>query len=327
MKRVVVVIFDQAQLLDLAGPLDVIAAANQALTLAGRPEAYRVEVASLCGGIVMTGVGLGVASKRLSEVEPGADGLLVVGGPGVFAAAKDPSFLSEVRRHAARAGRICAICTGAFVLAAAGLIAGRRVTTHWLYSKQLGLAHPEIAVEPDSIFIEDGPIWTSAGVSAGIDLTLALVERDLGREIAMRAARLLVVFLKRPGGQSQFSAALSLQSADHARFADLHDWMRDNLAGDLRIERLAEFVGMTPRTFSRLYVARTGQTPAKSVETLRIEAARVALEDGAASIKQIAREVGFGDDERMRRAFLRHLGVAPADYRERFATAQPELAA
>ena len=327
MKRVVVVIFDQAQLLDLAGPLDAIAAANQALILEARPEAYRIEVASLGGGLIMTGAGLGVASQRLTEVALGADCLLVVGGPGVFAAADDPAFLAEIRRHAARAGRICAVCTGAFVLAAAGLLAGRRVTTHWLYAEQLMLGYPDLAVEPDSIFIEDGPIWTSAGVSAGIDLTLAVIERDLGRELAMRAARLLVVFLKRPGGQSQFSAALSLQSADHARFADLHDWMRQNLSGDLRIERLAEFVGMTPRTFSRLYVAQVGQTPAKNVETIRIEAARLALEDSATSIKQIARDVGFGDDERMRRAFLRQLGVAPADYRERFAAARPGLAA
>ena len=327
MKRVLIVIFDQAQLLDIAGPLDAIAAANQALILAGQPEAYRVEVASMPGGNIETGASLKVASEPLNQVALGADILMVVGGPGVFAAANDPRLVAEVRRHAASAGRVCAVCTGSFVLAAAGLLTGRRVTTHWLYVERLRLAYPEIAVEADRIFVDDGRIWTSAGVTAGIDLTLAMVERDIGREIAMRAARLLVVFLKRPGGQSQFSALLSLQSVDHAGFADLHDWIRANLGGDLRIERLAEVARMTPRTFARLYVARVGQTPAKSVEALRIEAARLALEGGLASIKQIARDVGFGDDERMRRAFLRQLGVAPADYRSRFATATPALAA
>lgn len=318
MKQIVVVAFDGAQLMDVAGPLDAFAAANQALTLLGAPEAYRVQVLSRAGGMVTTGVGLGVASDPLEAASRSTDTLMVVGGPGVFAAASDETLVGWIARQAPACRRTCSVCTGTFVLAAAGLLASKRVTTHWLYSDRLSAEHPDVIVEPDRIFIRDGDVWSSAGVTAGIDLALALVEEDLGRDIAMSAARLLVVFLKRPGGQAQFSAALALQSADPSRFGDLHDWMRRNLAADLRIERLAEQAGMTPRTFARLYVARTGQTPARTVELLRLEAARIALEDSAASIKQIARNTGFGDDERMRRAFLRQLGVSPADYRERF---------
>ena len=326
-KLIVVAAFEGAQLLDIAGPLDAFAAANQALELLGRAPAYRVLTASRDGGVVSTGVGLGVVAERLDEITGDLDTLIAVGGPGVFAAAADQDLIAGLARRAARARRVCGVCTGAFLLAAAGLLVGRRATTHWLYCEQLTREHPDIRVEPDSIWIDDEGVWTSAGVTAGIDLCLALIEQDLGREIAMQAARLLVVFLKRPGGQSQFSAALALQTADPSWFAGLHDWMRHNLSEDLRVERLAERAGMTARTFCRLYVRRVGQTPAKSVEQLRLEAARLALEDSAASIKQIARDTGFGDDERMRRAFVRQLGVSPADYRERFSPAATLCAA
>ena len=318
MKRIVVVAFDGAQLLDVAGPLDVFDAANEAMRELHRPPAYGVQTVSPAGGVISTGAGLGLVSETLDAASPEMDTLIAVGGPGVFAAAANATLVAWIQARARESRRVCSVCTGTFLLAATGLLAGKRATTHWKFCDRLRTRHPDITIEADSLHVSDGAIWSSAGVTAGIDLALALVEQDLGRDIAMRAARLLVVFLKRPGGQSQFSAALALQAADPSHFGDLHDWMRRNLAADLRVESLAEHVGMAPRTFARLYVDRVGQTPARTVEQLRLEAARIALEDSAASVKRIARDTGFGDDERMRRAFIRRLGVAPADYRERF---------
>jgi transcriptional regulator GlxA family with amidase domain len=204
------------------------------------------------------------------------------------------------------------------VLGGAGLLDGRRVTTHWRAAEELQQSYPRATVDPDPIFLRDGKIWTSAGVTAGIDLALALVEADLGRDAALAVARHLVVFLKRPGGQSQFSAVLKSQTEDDGRFAALHDWLAQHLAGDLGVETLAARVGMSPRNFARVYRERTGTTPAKAVERLRLEAARRALEEGASSVAGIARDCGFGDEERMRRSFLRHLGVPPLHYRQRF---------
>lgn len=326
MRRVVIVTYNGIQLLDLAGPNDAFAAANAALKEMGRPEAYKVEVTSRGGGEVSTDNGLKIITASLAVTSTGADTLIVVGGAGVFAAAVDLDLLAELKRHSQKSRRTCSVCIGAFLLAAGGLLTGRRATTHWLYADRLRGENPEITLEPDAIYTADDGVWTSAGMTAGIDLCLALIEEDCGRDVAMRAARLLVVFLKRPGGQSQFSANLALQSAEPSRFGDLHEWMRQNLSSDLRVERLAERVGMAPRSFARLYVARVGQTPAKSVEHLRIEAARLALEDTAGSIKLIARDTGFGDDERMRRAFLRELGVSPSDYRARFSPSTPRAA-
>ena len=318
MRHVAIVTYNGADLLDLAGPANAFAAANWALIQLGKSPGYEVEVVSQTGGGVRMEPALKISTSSLTNITSGVDTLIVVGGVGVFEAATDQKLLSEIRRYSQETRRTCSVCIGAFLLAACGLLTGRRATTHWLYADRLRLEHPDIMVDPDAIYTEDGGVWTSAGITAGIDLCLALIEEDHGREVAMLAARMLVVFLKRPGGQSQFSVALALQSADPSRFADLHDWMRANLAADLRVERLAERVGMAPRTFARVYVTRTGQTPAKSVENVRLEAARLALEDTSASIKQIARETGFGDDERMRRAFMRALGVSPADYRQRF---------
>jgi transcriptional regulator GlxA family with amidase domain len=211
---------------------------------------------------------------------------------------------------------VASVCTGAFLLAAAGLLDGRRVATHWAHCDRLAARHPELRVERDPIFVVDGRFWSSAGVTAGIDMALAMVEADLGREAALAAARRLVVFLKRPGGQAQFSAALELQRA--TRFAALHDWMRERLAHDLSLPALAARAGMSERSLLRRYRAATGTTPARAVERLRVEAARLLLSDGDLPIKAVARTCGFGSEETMRRGFLRLLEVSPQAYRERF---------
>jgi transcriptional regulator GlxA family with amidase domain len=245
------------------------------------------------------------------------DTLLVAGGEGVDAAAADPELVAWVRRRANRARRVASVCTGAFLLAAAGLLDGRRAATHWKYCAKLAQRFPAVHVEPDPIFVCDGPVWTSAGVTAGIDLALALVEEDLGRSLALAVARYLVVFLKRPGGQAQFSAALALQTAED-KFGGLHAWINEHLADDLSLSVLADQAGMSERSFSRHYVQATGQTPARAIERLRVEAARRLLSESRSPVKRVAQRCGFGSEETMRRSFLRLLAVTPQDYRSRF---------
>ena len=232
-------------------------------------------------------------------------------------AAEDASLVEWLKLRAGAARRTASVCTGAFLLAAAGLLDRRRAVTHWEYCDELSRRYPAVTVEPDPIFVHDGPVWTSAGVTAGIDLSLALVEEDLGRALALSVARHLVVFLKRPGGQAQFSAALSLQSADE-RFADLHGWLAEHLAEDLSLSRLAAQAGMSERTFLRRYREATGLTPARAIERLRVEAARQLLADTRLPAKRIAARCGFGSEETMRRNFARLQGVSPQDYRQRF---------
>jgi len=215
------------------------------------------------------------------------------------------------------ARRTASVCTGAFLLAAAGLLDGRRAVTHWEYRDLLSRRHPDVTVERDPIFVQDGHVWSSAGVTAGIDLSLALVEADLGREIALAVARHLVVFLKRPGGQAQFSAALSLQSTDD-HFAKLHAWLAEHLADDLSLSRLARQAGMSERTFLRRYREATGLTPGRAIERLRVERARQMLVDTRLPTKRIAARCGFGTEDTMRRSFVRLQGVNPQDYRQRF---------
>ena len=252
------------------------------------------------------------------------DTLIAVGGIGSRAAVNERALIRWLAARAGQARRVCSVCTGAFLLAEAGLLDGKRAVTHWWACDELAQRYPRVTVEPDPIFLRDGKIWTSAGVTAGIDLALALVEEDLGRAMALRVARHLVVFLKRPGGQSQFSAMLESQARDDGAFAALHDWLAQHLADDLGVEALAARAGMSPRNFARVYAKRTGTTPAKAVEALRVDAARRALEETAAPIESIARACGFGDEERLRRSFLRCLGVPPKQYRARFT--RPEAA-
>ena len=222
-----------------------------------------------------------------------------------------------LRGRAGQARRVASVCTGAFLLAASGVLDGRRAVTHWSFCADLARRFPAIRVEGDPIFVRDGPVWSSAGVTAGIDLALALVEQDLGRTVALALARYLVVFLKRPGGQAQFSATLSLQAAED-RFGALHDWISEHLADDLSLPALASRAGMSERSFSRHYVAATGLTPTRAVERLRVEAARRLLSESRLPVKRISRQCGFGSEETMRRSFLRLLAATPQDYRARF---------
>src|SRR5579883_595119 len=320
MHQVVIVAFDQALVLDIAGPLQAFDTARQLCLARGSPDPYRLAVVSPAGGAVATSSGLPILTEPLRAFKGKAiDTIIVAGGPGARLGDGDPRLIRWLAARAPRARRICSVCTGAFLLAGAGLLDGRRAVTHWRSCALLQQRYPKLRVEADPIFIRDGKIWTSAGVTAGIDLALALVEEDLGRPLALATARQLVVFLKRPGGQSQFSTMLEAQSADDDGFAALHEWMARHLGEDLRVERLAEQMGMSPRNFARVYAQRMGATPAKAVERLRIEAARRALEDQPAPIEAIARNCGFGDEERMRRSFLRQLGVAPRQYRQCFA--------
>ncbi|MEP9355496.1 GlxA family transcriptional regulator [Xanthobacter sp. KR7-65] len=314
-RNVVFVVFPDALLLDLSGPLAVFELSCE--TAGSAPPPYRLTVASAAGGLVRTSSGLELMSHPLAEIGD-VDTLVVVGGTGVHAAARDPDLLAWLTARAGGIRRVCSVCTGTFVLAAAGLLKQRRVVTHWGSCRLLQDRFPDLTVSPDAIYEHDGPIWTSAGVTAGIDLALALIEDDRGHAEAIRVAKRLVVFLKRAGGQTQFSVPLALQEADDGDFEALHSWISDHLDHDLRVEALAERVSMSPRTFARLYTARTGRTPAKVVEELRLDAARRALEETRQSIKEIAVRCGFADEERMRRAFRRRMGVNPQDYRGKF---------
>jgi len=215
--------------------------------------------------------------------------------------------------------RLCSVCTGAFLLAAAGQLEGRRVATHWAWLNRLKTRHPTLNVDAESIFIRDGGLWTSAGVSSGIDLTLALIEEDYGPRVAIDAARHMVVFMKRAGGQSQFSVPLAAQTKDQA-FVELHAWMAANLASDLSVGQLASQARMAPRTFARAYATKVGRTPAKTVELMRIEAACRALEETDLPLKSIALRTGHGDEQTLRRAFQRHLATNPATHRLRFSS-------
>jgi transcriptional regulator GlxA family with amidase domain len=261
--------------------------------------------------------GLTLGAGPLTHDGEALDTLLVAGGDGAEAAAENPVLVDWVRRRAARARRIASVCTGAVMLAAAGLLDGRRATTHWEYCATLAQRFPSVRVEPDPIFVRDGAVWTSAGVTAGIDLSLALVEEDVGRSVALAVARKLVVFLKRPGGQAQFSTALALQTAED-KFGALHTWINNHLGEDLSVSVLAGQAGMSERSFSRHYAVATGQTPARAIERFRVDGARRLLSESRTPVKRIAQRCGFGSAETMRRSFLRLLSVTPQDYRSRF---------
>jgi transcriptional regulator GlxA family with amidase domain len=266
---------------------------------------------------VTASAGLGLATAPLPPIGAALDTLMIAGGPGVEAAAADPVLVDWVRARVSRARRVASVCTGALLLAASGVLDGRRVATHWSFCAEFARRFPAVRVEPDPIFLRDGPVWTSAGVTAGIDLALALVEQDLGHTAALAVARYLVVFLKRPGGQAQFSAALSLQVAED-KFGALHDWINAHLADAISLPLLARRAGMSERSFSRHYLEATGLTPGRAVERLRVEAARQLLSESRLPVKRIAQRCGFGSEETMRRSFLRLLAATPQDYRARF---------
>lgn len=310
--------YPAVQMLDVAGPLQVFATTNEMVAQAGGAPPYVLRLVAMGGGTVVASSSLGLAVQPLSPPRLPVDTLLIAGGPGVYTAASEKALVDWSRRRAGQARRVASVCTGAFLLAATGLLDGRRATTHWSVCDELARRHPRVKVEPDPIFIEDGSVWTSAGVTAGIDLALALVEQDLGRDMALAVARYLVVFLKRPGGQAQFSAALSLQAGED-RFGALHDWMSSHLAADLSLPALASRAGMSERSFSRRYLEATGRTPTRAVEAMRVEAARRMLLESRLPVKRIAERCGFGSEETMRRSFQRLIAVPPQDYRARFA--------
>jgi transcriptional regulator GlxA family with amidase domain len=318
--------FPQAQVLDVTGPLEVFAMATQA---AARPEhGYRIELVAARRGPLEMSSGLRlVADAAFADVRGPIDTLLVAGGEGVRQAIRDRRLLAFVERTAARARRVASVCTGSFLLAEAGLLAGRRATTHWGSCDRMARRYPDVRVEPDRIFVRDGSVYTSAGVTAGIDLSLALVEEDLGRDLALGVARRLVVFLKRPGGQSQFSAQLSAQIAERPALRDLQLYIQEHPDAGHTVESLAQRVGMSPRHFARVFTRELRVTPARYVERVRVEAARRRLEEGDGGVEQVAAGCGFGSSETMRRAFLRSLRVSPSEYRQRFRHpigAQPE---
>ena len=319
-RRVAMVAFPKVQLLDVVGPLEVLAAGGLAETSRGRGPGYEIEVVGPELGVVRASSGLAVGVDRSYDDRPDTiDTLIVAGGVGSRAASNDDRILDYVRAAAQKARRVCSVCTGAGVLAAAGLLEGRRVTTHWAFAETLASRYPDLEVDSDSIYVRDGKFWTSAGITAGMDLALALVEDDVDRELALEVSRWMVFFLKRPGGQSQFSAQLAGQMADRDPVRVLQTWVVDHPEADHSIEALAARVAMSPRHFARVFREEVGQSPARFVECVRVEAARRGLEDSRRSVEEIASCVGFGTGETMRRAFLRQIGVGPSAYRERFA--------
>ena len=298
--------------LDVAGPA-------QALAVSG-PGEYAVTLLSVGGGLIDSDCpGVAFSTKPAADAPDVIDTLFIPGGIEAPTAAVDPMLVAAVKELAGRAKRIACVCTGAFVAAEAGLLTGRHAATHWRYGDLFASRYSDVILEKDRIWVEDGSIWSSAGVTAGIDLTLALIETDLGASVALRVAKELVVFLKRPGGQSQFSNLLSGQIADaQGPFEKLFAWIPENLNTDLRTEALADKAGMSPRTFARKFAAQVGQTPARAVEVIRIQTARDAIERSTAPLGVIAARCGFGSEQRMRRAFARQFKTTPAELRARF---------
>jgi transcriptional regulator GlxA family with amidase domain len=301
--HVAMVIFPGFQLLDAAGP---ISAFDIATRHGGVP--YQLSILAPGGGSVASSAGVALAAEPL-RLGP-FDTIMVSGGDGTRAMDALIDIVRWLRREAPAARRVASVCSGAFLLAEAGLLDGRRATTHWSRTDDFARRYPKVRLDADRIYIRDGEVWTSAGITAGVDLTLALIEEDRGTDVARGVAQQLVVHQRRPGGQSQFSALIELGGRT-GRFSELMDWMRERLAEPLPVERLAAQAAMSPRNFARAFTAETGATPAKAVERLRLEAARTQVEAGHAPIDRVAEAVGFGDPERMRRAFLRAFGQPP----------------
>ena len=319
-RTVAILAYPGVQSLDVTGPLEVFAGAQRLIEAsAGEQRGYEVLVLSADGAPLASSSGLTIAPHAsVSEAPARLDTLIVAGGDGHARAAGDRELLDWIARAAAASRRTASVCTGAFLLAAAGLLDGRRATTHWSAAGELQRRYPRVEVDPQPIFVRDGEVWTSAGVSAGMDLALALVEEDLDRDAALTIARHLVLFLRRPGNQSQFSATLVAQQPQRAPLRELQRSLLEDVAADHSVEAMAARVHMSPRHFARVFRAETGVTPARYVERVRLEAARRRLEETAEPIAAVAARCGMGTEETMRRLFLRTLAVAPAEYRRRF---------
>jgi transcriptional regulator GlxA family with amidase domain len=313
-RRVVFAVYPRITALDLVGPHEVFGVAG----------GYDLLVAAAEAGQVLTGRGPGiVADRSFASVRGRIDTLVVVGGEGAFAAANDPAVVRAVSNLARRSRRVASVCSGAFVLAATGLLDGKRATTHWASCARLGRVYPRIDVESDQIFVRDGNVWTSAGVTAGMDLALALVADDKGQDVARAVARQLVMYVQRPGGQAQFSAQLRAQRAARDPLRELQSWIGEHPADDHGVERLATRVGMSPRHFARVFRGEVGCTPAVYVEQVRVEVARRLLETTVLGVDEVAASAGFGTPETLRRAFSRRVGASPTEYRARFRSFQP----
>lgn len=314
--RIAMLVFPGVQMLDAVGPIEVF---NEAARHAAKPDAYRFELVAPQAGPLRASNGMVFhADVALDATTPGIDTLLVAGSPHMHTMDEQAALLDWLRAQAGQVRRLGSVCSGAFLLARAGLLDGKHVTTHWNSSARLARDFPKVHVEADQIYVRDGALYTSAGVSAGMDLALALVEEDLGREVALRTARELVMFLKRPGGQSQFSAHLAAQSSGRSAIREVQEWVLASLAEPLTVDDMAARAGMSTRNFSRQFKQDTGMTPADFVESARIDAARRLLEDTMNPLKRVAAWSGFGNPNGLRRAFQRRLGVTPGDYRTRF---------
>ncbi len=313
--------YDRVQPLDIVGPHEVFAAANQVADARNHGSSrYRLHVVASNPGPVPGESGLALFASALPQADDVEGTVLAPGGFGSrVEAINDTALLEWVRVAGRSADRVASVCTGTFIIAAAGLLEGKRAATHWAFADKLAAAHPDIEVDHDAIWVRDGNVWSSAGVTAGIDLALALVEDDLGTEIAQEVARWLVVFLRRPGGQSQFSATVWSERAETPPIRQAQDLIHANPAADLSIARLATHVGLSPRHLARRFRSEVGETPARYIEKVRLEAARQQLQETGAGMSAIARHCGFGSAETLRRSFHRRLGVSPDDYRRRFA--------
>lgn len=322
---VLFVAFPRMELLDLTGPQSAFWVASKNLEQRGLPG-YRRHTVSLHGGLVETVDGVSIDTLPFSDFDGSVIDTIVVPGSPYIEEVLEPNreTIDWIRANAQSARRTASVCTGAFLLAYAGLLEGKRVATHWSKRDVLQQRFPTLSVDAEAIFVQQGAIWTSAGVTTGIDLALALIEADCGREMAMQVAKELVMFLRRPGGQAQHSELLQAQSKDTAVFDELHLWLSDNLSlPNISVTMLAERAFMSPRNFSRVYKKKTGRAPYQAVELFRLEAARRLLESSQRNLDQIARQCGFADEERLRVIFHRHLGMSPSDYRKRFAAANP----
>ena len=312
---VIIIAYPGVNLLDISGPAQVFSSA-----LFPDKSPYVVIVSSIQGGLIRTNSGVSIETTKLTvELCLDAQTILIAGGQGIFLHLKDHHMITLLKDVIKPHHRIGSICTGAFLLAATGYLNNKRVVTHWNRYIELKKTFPNVIVDKSPIFIKDENTWSSAGVTSGIDLALAMVEEDYGRATALTVARDLVVYLKRPGGQNQYSSALHLQISDKSgHFDDLHSWVSENIDKDLSLERLAEFMNMSTRNFARIYKQKTDITPRKAVEIMRIEAARNLLENTDFTVQSIAKRCGLETEKRLRLCFMRHLDINPSDYRERF---------
>jgi transcriptional regulator GlxA family with amidase domain len=317
-RRVAFLVTDTPSTIDVVGPMEVFREANGYREEKGRPAPYQIDILRWSADGKTSGRDRGIMAERPYREVRDVDTLLVTAGTYRVAAQADPKLHAWLREVGNCARRVCSICTGAFILAAAGMLDGKRATTHWKYTGELAAQFPKVKVDPDPIFVKDGRFYTTAGSSAGLDLALALVEEDLGHEASLAVARELVLFLQRPGGQSQFSAQLTARRPGRRPLSELQAWMADHPDADLSVQALARKSAMSPRNFARVFKDEVGVPPARYVELLRVESARRRLEVERASVEEVAEECGFGSAETMRKAFLRSLGVSPSEYRGRF---------